>query len=107
MKTLADIIISIPPSNIEQLHNDWWEAARNKGLKETLVYFELLEEEKKRIFSLLPDLTQYKIQIFQYTEFDFLNYYIEDIEYKISIAYKPKNVAVSFWTAAFKDCKIV
>lgn len=107
MNTLADIIVSKPPSNIEQLHKDCLNAFKSKGLKESMPYAELIEQERLRILDLLPDLSQYKIQIFQYTEFDFLKYNIEEMDYSISIAYKPKNVAVSFWTAPFKDCKII
>ena len=105
--TLADIITSFPASNIVQLHKAWRDVLQKSGLKKAMPYLEREDQEKERIIRLLPDLSRYKLQIFEYTEFDMLAYNIDDTEYKISIAYRPKGVPVSFWTANFKDCNII
>jgi hypothetical protein len=107
--TLEDII-TVPQYNLQylkHLYEDWWACVTQHGLKHSMPKHELMEQETNRIISLLPDLSKFKLKIFEYTEFDVLNYHIEEVDGRITVAYRPKNVPVSFWTASFKDCEII
>jgi hypothetical protein len=107
MTTLADVITEIPESNISELYLAWFKKVQNSDVEEAVHLFRLYKKEMDRVISLLPSLVLFKLKIFDYDDFDFIEYKIDPFEYKIKIVYKPKNINISFWTADLTDCFIL
>jgi len=59
---------------------------------------------KEQLLELVKHIDLHKCQIMNYTEFDMIEWYLDahDFNY-LHIKFKPKNVAVSFWTYKADD----
>lgn len=104
MRTLDQLIsFDITPflKDIDAKYADWWEHHYDLGK------FEALEQSQKTLMDALPKFKALRID--NYTEFDFVDWKIDnyiDMPTSLEVSYKPKDIAVSFWTAPLNRVEI-
>lgn len=101
--TLSDFIPNTPGNRIHEFHKLFISNPCDRPA------FIRLEEECERVLKQLPDLSNFKLCIQGYTTFDLLKYHIDEtnLEAPLSVAYRPKGVQVSFWTAPLSECNVL